>query len=153
VLKHPSSVDYPGLDFIGHYSLSIALLSPAGARGNWTPKWHCSSTGSGDCRPKSCQERTTCYGRQRALNRSSRANKKGRDHSRPLRFSAWRRYQVTRDIASLSQGFLALRPASPRPLRDYFTVLRGLIHLGVLLRRLFLARASSAQSRFSLKSR
>jgi hypothetical protein len=37
----------------------------------------------------------------------SRANDKGRDHSRPLRFSAWRRYQVRRDISSLSQGFLA----------------------------------------------
>ena len=33
--------------------------------------------------------------------------RKGRDHSRPLRFSAWRRYQVRRDISSLSQGFLA----------------------------------------------
>ena len=32
---------------------------------------------------------------------------KGRDHSRPLRFSAWRRYQVRRDISSFSQGFLA----------------------------------------------
>ena len=32
---------------------------------------------------------------------------KGRDHSRPLRFSAWRRYHVRRDISSLSQGFLA----------------------------------------------
>jgi DNA invertase Pin-like site-specific DNA recombinase len=32
---------------------------------------------------------------------------KGRDHSRPFRFSAWRRYQVRRDISSLSQGFLA----------------------------------------------
>jgi hypothetical protein len=37
--------------------------------------------------------------------------------------------------------------------RDHFTVLRGLIHLGVRLWRLFLARASSAQSRLSLKSR
>jgi hypothetical protein len=34
-------------------------------------------------------------------------NDKGRDHSRPLRFSAWRRYQVRRDMPSLSQGFLA----------------------------------------------
>ena len=34
-------------------------------------------------------------------------NDKGRDHSRPFRFSAWRRYQVRRDISSLSQGFLA----------------------------------------------
>ena len=31
----------------------------------------------------------------------------GRDHSRPLRCSAWRRYHVRRDISSLSQGFLA----------------------------------------------
>ena len=30
------------------------------------------------------------------------------DHSRPVRFSAWRRYHVRRDISSLSQGFLAL---------------------------------------------
>jgi hypothetical protein len=37
-----------------------------------------------------------------------RANDKGRDHSRPLRFSAWRLHQVRRDIFSLSQGFLAL---------------------------------------------
>jgi len=35
------------------------------------------------------------------------AGKKGRDHSRPLRCSAWRRYHVRRDISSLSQGFLA----------------------------------------------
>jgi hypothetical protein len=35
------------------------------------------------------------------------ANDKGWDHSRPLRFSAWRRYQVRRDMPSLSQGFLA----------------------------------------------
>ena len=36
-----------------------------------------------------------------------RANEKGRDHSRPLRFSAWRRYHVRRDMPSFSQGFLA----------------------------------------------
>ena len=35
------------------------------------------------------------------------ANDKGRDHSRPLRCSAWRRYQVRRDMLSLSQGFFA----------------------------------------------
>jgi hypothetical protein len=28
-------------------------------------------------------------------------NDKGRDHSRPLRFSAWRRYQVRRDMPRL----------------------------------------------------
>ena len=33
--------------------------------------------------------------------------KKGRDHSRPLRFSAWRRYQVRRDMPTLSQGLRA----------------------------------------------
>lgn len=32
---------------------------------------------------------------------------KGQDHSRPFRFSAWRRYHVRRDMPSLSQGFLA----------------------------------------------
>jgi hypothetical protein len=37
----------------------------------------------------------------------SRTTDEGRDHSRPFRFSAWRRYQVRRDISSLSQGFLA----------------------------------------------
>jgi hypothetical protein len=31
----------------------------------------------------------------------------GRDHYRPLRCSAWRRYHVRRDIPGLSQGFLA----------------------------------------------
>jgi hypothetical protein len=31
----------------------------------------------------------------------------GRDHSRPLRRSASRRYHVRRDISSFSQGFLA----------------------------------------------
>ena len=39
---------------------------------------------------------------------AARTTDKGRDHSRPLRFSAWRRYHVRRDISSLSQGFLAL---------------------------------------------
>jgi hypothetical protein len=34
-------------------------------------------------------------------------NDKGQDHFGPLRFSAWRRYHVRRDMLSLSQGFLA----------------------------------------------
>ena len=54
----------------------------------------------------------------------------GRDHSRPLRFSAWRRYQVRRDISSFSQGFLAsmvLARSSMRgrPLRARFIVVEG----------------------------
>jgi hypothetical protein len=46
----------------------------------------------------------------RELQRREPANsgsERGSRHSRPLRCSAWRRYQVRRDISSLSQGFLA----------------------------------------------
>ena len=53
----------------------------------------------GQCRPDSIPSGSV------ATRKAAEA--KGWDHSRPLRFSAWRRYQVRRDISSLSQGFLA----------------------------------------------
>jgi hypothetical protein len=63
----------------------------------------------------------------------------GRDHSRPLRCSAWRRYHVRRDISSLSQGFLAslVRRRSSirgRPVRARFIVCACGVHASRLER-------------------
>ena len=73
------------------------------------------------------------------------ANNKGRDHSRPLRFSAWRRYQVRRDISSLSQGFLASIVLA----RGFLETRAALaaIHHAALRRRL----RALANSRFSVE--
>jgi hypothetical protein len=57
-------------------------------------------------------------------------------HSRPLRFSAWRRYQVRRDIPSLSQGFLASLVLARSSIRGR-PALRGGIGLFILVTYIF----------------
>jgi hypothetical protein len=75
-------------------------------RGNiWRPgKWMAHCKHHMFRRPPSRLKSAISLGRPR-LAGSMESATKGRDHSLPFLFSAWRRYHVRRDISSLSQGF------------------------------------------------